>query len=157
MTLEQLIDKGRVAESKDIVGPELDGVMLLYKGQSGQKVELTHKHLFLTAQSVQNRLDSHKLTKTDSILITNQMHSRFSQVLLTIAHLHQCKIGLQSALTEPADPVKSLLDDLVEIKPTVLDASSQMLVMFYQQIQAQLKASKGCTYWFIEKCVQAKL
>lgn len=43
------------------------------------------------------------------------------------------------------------------VQPTFFPTASKVLVKLYQKIQAELKAARGCKYWFVDKCVNQKL
>jgi long-chain acyl-CoA synthetase len=50
-----------------------------------------------------------------------------------------------------------LTEDIGILKPTFFPSVPRLFNKIYQKIQESLKAAPGCKYWFVDKCVNAKL
>lgn len=173
---QDIIDKGREilatdavqegaaegAEAQAIKEPEPDDCFVLCytpgttapagaEPAEPKAIMYTHKMMMTNIAGIQKRLGEAKLTETDSYLSYLEMGDPLSQVMFSMTLIYSVQCGFYSG------PIDHIQNELAFLKPTFFFSVPPVLTKIYQKVQEELKGTKGCKYWFVEKSVNSKL
>ena len=154
LQLTDVINKGREATAEVIEPTAEDCFIISYtSGTFGNPkgVMITHRMALQCAAAVQSRLGDAKFTEKDTYISYLPASHSFEQAVFTTSLIYSVKCGFFSGNAD------ELLSDLQVLQPTFFPCVPKFLVYYYNKIQSELKAAPGCKYWFVEKCVNAKL
>ena len=154
-TLEEVIFKGREAESKTFNEPKPDDCFAFSytSGTTGDPkgVKLTHKMGIMAAGSVNVRCGNLKITEADTYISYLPAAHSFEQVIFSMS----CISGLRCGFF--AGNVLKLTDDIALLKPTLFPSVPRLYNRIYGKILDGTKAASGLKGWLVNKAISTKL
>jgi long-chain acyl-CoA synthetase len=154
-TLEEVIFKGREAETKTFNEPKPDDCFgfSYTSGTTGDPkgVKLSHKMGIMSATAVNVRCGKLAMTEEDSYISYLPAAHSFEQCIFSMS----CITGLKCGFF--AGDVLKLTDDIGILKPTLFPSVPRLFNRIYGKILDGTKAATGIKGWLVNKAIAAKL